>query len=152
MSTLTLEHTLEIAKPPQVVFDYLAHHPNHVKFVEQNLTCEQVSPGPMGVGTELKNTAKMFGALGGRIEEHFAVTAFDPPRLLSKASQEGSSFDTTDSFELAPSGDGTRLTMRVTVSTSSLAKRLLMGLMKPVVHGAMKKSTSTLKAILETKA
>lgn len=146
---MQLETSTEIRQPPERVFAYLAHHPNHVHLVEQNLSCEQVSDGPMGVGTKLKNTARMFGPLGGRIEEHFEVVAFEPGRRLSKASREGSSFETTDSFELSQTADGTAVRFVVTVTPRNVFQRALMAVMKPVVGRAMRDTLSKLKTILE---
>ncbi len=144
-----LESSTEIRQPPEQVFAYLAHHPNHVHIVEQNLSCEQVSEGPMGVGTRLKNTARMFGPLGGRIEEHFEVVGYEPGKLLSKASREGSSFETTDRFELTPSALGTQVRFVVTVSPRNVFQRALMAVMKPVVSRAMRDTLGKLKSILE---
>lgn len=146
---MQLETTTEIRQPAERVFAYLAHHPNHVHIVEQNLSCEQVSEGPMGVGTKLKNTARMFGALGGRIEEHFEVVAYEPGRKLSKSSRAGSSFETTDSFELSPTASGTSVRFVVTVTPHSFVQKALIAVMKPVVGRAMKDTLSKLKSILE---
>lgn len=146
---MQLETSTQIRQPPERVFTYLAHHPNHVHIVEQNLSCEQVSPGPMGVGTKLKNTARMFGKLGGRIEEHFEVVAFEPGRKLSKSSREGSSFETTDSFELTPTSEGTEVRFVVTVTPHNVFQRALMAVMKPVVSRAMRDTLAKLKSLLE---
>lgn len=146
---MQLEQTIDIAKSAEQIFAFLSHHPNHLKIVEQNLSCEQVTPGPMQVGTRVKNVARIFGPLGGRIEEHFEIVAFDPPRVLGKASREQSSFDTTDRFELTAIDGGTRVRFVVTASSPSVVKRALVVVMKPVLQGAMKKTLGKLKAIVE---
>ena len=143
---MLLEHTIEIRKSPEDVFAFLAHQPNHVQFVKENVASEQVSPGPMGVGTRLQNTARVFGRT---MVEKFEVVAFEPPRVLAKSSREGSSLETTDRFELTAIPGGTHIKFVVTGTPRTLGERLLIALMGPVVRRSMRRSLATLKAILE---
>ncbi len=147
---MLLEASTHIRQPVEKVFAFLAHHPNHARFVKQNLSCEQVSPGEMGVGTRVKNVARLFGSLGGRIEEHFEIVTFERPRKLGKSSREGSSFETTDLFELSEADGGTNVRFTVTVTPNNFFKRALVSMMKNTVHGAMKDSLASLKQILES--
>ena len=145
---MDLKESIEIRKPVEEVFAFLAHHPNHKLIVKQNVSCEQVTPGPMGVGTRVKNVANLVGSFG-RIEEFFEITEFDPPRVLAKASREGSSFETTDCFELRPTETGTEVTFVVTASAGSLGKKLVIALMKPLVKGSMADTLASLKSVVE---
>src|SRR5687767_6732767 len=101
---MLLEETITIARPAETVFAYLAKHENHAEFIEANVACEQVTPGLMAVGTKLKNEARIFGR---PMVEHFEVVRFEPGRVIEKASRGGSSFETTDRFELEPIGERT---------------------------------------------
>jgi len=147
---MDLTESIEIRKSPEEIFAFLAHHPNHKLIVKQNVSCEQVTPGPMGVGTRVKNVANLVGSFG-RIEEIFEVTEFDPPRVLAKASREGSSFDTTDRFELRATQAGTEVTFVVTAAATSFGKKLVIALMKPLVKGSMAGTLAALKSVVEAK-
>ena len=147
---MELEATTFIRQPAEKVFAFLAHHPNHARFVKQNRSSEQVSPGEMQLGTRVKNVAHLFGPLGGRIEEHFEIITFEPPRKLGKASREGSTFETTDCFELSPAEGGTNVRFVVTVTPVGFIKTAVASLMKPVVHRAMHDSLRSLKQLLES--
>lgn len=143
---MLLEETISIARPAPDVFAYLAEHANHAKFIEANVACEQTSPGPMGVGSTLKNEARIFGR---PMVEHFEVVRFEPDRVIEKASRGGSSFETTDRFELEPRGGGTEVRFVVTGRARHLGERLLFVVLKPVLRGSMRKALRRLKEILE---
>jgi carbon monoxide dehydrogenase subunit G len=141
-----LERSIEIRRSPEEIFAYLSKHANHVNFIEENVSCEQVSPGPMAVGTKLKNVAKVFGR---QMVENFEVITFEPPRVIAKSSRGGSSFETTDRFELTPNSDGTRVNLVITGTPRNLGERLLIALITPVLNRSMKKMLAKLKTILE---
>jgi hypothetical protein len=141
-----LEHTIDIARAPEEVFAYLARHENHVQFIEENVSCEQLTPGPPRQGAQLKNVARVFGR---DMVEHFEVIEFDPPRVLAKASRAGSSFETSDRFELRPEGEGTRLKMVVEASPRNLPERVIIALLQGTVRRSMHRTLPKLKSILE---
>lgn len=145
---MRLAASIQIARPPTSVFDYLAHHENHVDFVEENVRCEQIDPGPMAVGSRVKNVARI---MGREMVELFEVTAFERPWVIEKASRAGSSFETTDRFELSPRGDGTRVEMTVTGRARSVPERLLFVLLRPILLRSMRRCLGRLKRILEAR-
>jgi carbon monoxide dehydrogenase subunit G len=143
---MLLEETITIATRADDVFAYLAKHENHAEFIEANVSCEQTSSGPMGVGTTLKNEARI---VGRSMIEHFEVVRFEPGRVIEKASRGGSSFETTDRFELEPRGDATVVRFVVTGRARNVLERLLFVVLKPILRGSMRKALRRLKDILE---
>ncbi len=143
---MLLEREVEIARPPEEVFAFLAKHENHARFVVQNESSAQVSPGPMGVGTHVRNTARM---LGRPMVETFEVTAFEAPRVIAKRSLPGSTFQTTDRFELTPTASGTRVTMQVTGTPEGLGQRIVYPIIERVLARAMVDALARLREILE---
>jgi hypothetical protein len=145
---MLLEESIAIQKPADVVFAYIAKHEHHAEFIEANVSCEQVTPGPMGVGTKLKNEARL---LGRPMVEHFEVTRFEPGRVIEKGSRGGSSFETTDRFELDGRGDRTDVRFVVTGRARSLPERLLFVVLAPLLRRSMRKALVRLKEILESR-
>jgi carbon monoxide dehydrogenase subunit G len=144
-----LEHSIDINRDPTEVFAYLAQHSNHTQFIEENVSCEQVTPGPMGVGTRVKNVARVFGR---EMVEHFEVVEFVPPAVLAKASREGSSFETTDRFELTPQTQGTHVRMQVTGRHRTWLEALILAALAPTVRRSMRRTLAKLKELLEAQA
>ena len=140
---------IHVRRPPAVVFDFLATHSNHARFIVENVSSKQVSPGPMGLGTRVENVARV---MGRSMIEHFEIVEFDPPRVIGKASREGSTFETTDRFELRPEGDGTHVTITVTGTPKGVAQRLLLVVLAPVMTRSMQKALGMHKQILESEA
>jgi len=137
---------VEIRRPAKDIFEFLAKHENHTRFIKENVTSEQVTPGPMAVGTVVKNVAR---AMGQTMLEQFQITHFEPHKVLGKASMPGSSFDTTDRFDLTPTANGTRVQITVTGSPRHFGQRLMMLLIEPVMRRSMTKALGILKEILE---
>lgn len=146
---MRLVHTTIIGRPPQAVFGFLAVQENHTRFVRENVHSAQVSPGPMGLGSRLRNVARVFGR---EMVEHFEVVAFEPPRRLGKVSLPGSTIQTSDDFLLEPvgsEGQATSVTFTVTATPRTVFEALLIRAMTPVVSRSMTVSLGLLKELLE---
>lgn len=144
---MRLQQSIHIRRAPEDVFAYLAQHSNHAKFIEENSACEQLTPGPMQIGTRVKNVARV---LGREMVEEFEIVAFQPPNVLGKSSCEGSRFRTTDRFELASRDGGTEVTLLVTGEFRTLGERVLLTCLSPIVRRSLRRSLARLKDILET--
>lgn len=143
---MLLRHEIEIRRSPDAVFTFLAAHENHAKFVVQNESSRQVSEGPMGVGARVQNTARM---LGRPMVETFEVTAFEAPRVIAKRSLPGSTFVTTDRFEISSTPGGARVVMEVTGEPVGLGQRLVYPIIERVLDRAMVDALKRLKALVE---
>ncbi len=80
MPTITVEHELEIRRPAGEVFDFLSDHAHLPAWTAGIKRAARTSPGPVGVGTTYRVTAKM---LGRRVRSTYEVTAYEPERLLA---------------------------------------------------------------------
>lgn len=97
-----LEETVFIARPPEVVFDYLSNADNLAVWGSSVVQAEQVGTNPVGVGTRSRGTSKI---LGRRFEWTTEVIEFDPPRRVSFRSVEGKlSFTVTNVLEPVDGG------------------------------------------------
>lgn len=143
---MLLKHEIEIGRSPDVVFAFLAKHENHAKFVVQNETSRQVSDGPMGVGARVQNTARM---LGRPMVETFEITEFTAPRVIAKKSLPGSTFVTTDRFDLTATTNGTRVSMEVTGTPMGLGQKIVYPIISRVLDRAMVDALARLKSLVE---
>jgi hypothetical protein len=97
-----------IDRPPDVVFQFIAveHVQNHPRW-DPKMELEQVSDGPLGVGTIVRRRHTHAGSL---TEGTMECVEFDPPRALGWLIRDGAlEMHARTTFE--PQGlDGTRLT------------------------------------------
>lgn len=140
---------VEIARAPEDVFAFLTVHENHKRFIVENVSSEQVTPGPLRVGARVENRARV---MGGEMIERFEITHLEPPRLLAKSSLPGSTFATTDRFELTPTQRGTRVKLTVTGAPRGLAQRAMMLVIEPLMRRSVRKALARLAEILEASA
>lgn len=137
--------TREVGAPADEVFAFLAHHPNHAQIFAENVSSRQVTDGPMGVGTRVENQARV---MGKSMVERFEITDFEPPRLIGKASRSGSTFETTDRFELEPLGDRTRVTVTVTGTPAHVGQRLMFVVLSPIMRRSLEKALAQLDRLV----
>ncbi len=76
---LTYEARVEIDRPADQVFMFLARYHEHFGWVGSVLAVEKVTPGAVGPGTRFKETVKF-----GRFENQvfWEVTVYEPPERL----------------------------------------------------------------------
>jgi len=104
-----VEHSVFIAQPPAVVFDYLTRAENLPVWDSSIVQAEQVGTAPVAVGTRAQGTSKI---LGRRFQWTSEVTELDPPRRVSYRSVEGKlAFTVTNTVE--PADGGTQYTFRL---------------------------------------
>ncbi|WP_186382938.1 SRPBCC family protein, partial [Amycolatopsis rhizosphaerae] len=89
--TMQFDNTLTINAPVSEVFAYLAHPENLPRWNYALDHTEQTSPGPIGVGSTYRQTR----TLPRPAEEHFRITEYDPPNLLTAKGDFGPFAGTT---------------------------------------------------------
>jgi len=110
-----IENVIEIARTPEDVFDYLSNLGNEVHWNPDCLSMEQLTEGPVRVGTRFRARWKQGPAIFPE------VTAYERPR--SWTYENGGSIACVMDITLVPtSSGGTRLTSRGTWSANGLAK------------------------------
>jgi len=101
-----LEQTFIVRRPPDAVFDYVTNAANLAAWQTSKTYVEQLTPGPPGLGTRIRERTKP--RFGKEFEQVVEFTGFDRPRLLHTHIVEGPlPVDGTWTFD--PEGDGTRV-------------------------------------------
>jgi Polyketide cyclase / dehydrase and lipid transport len=136
-------NTIDIAVEPSHVYAYLAdleHNPEWNWAIEST---EKVTPGPIGVGTRYRQTR----SVPRPGVEMLELTGLDPLRRIEVTGKLGP-FDARLTYELAPSGSGTRLT-----NTADLEPPRPLGFVGGLFGGQIRASVAenlgTLKMVLE---
>ena len=141
----TFQNTVTIRRAVEDVFAFLADFENIPTWNYAIVETKKTSPGPVGVGT----TYRQIRSIPDRREEGFEVTAFEPTSRLEVHGDIGR-FVATISYQLTPTGDGTRLTNAVDLKPSSGVLRLLAPLAAFRVKPAVAANLEKLKEVLET--
>ncbi|MFI8371541.1 SRPBCC family protein [Streptomyces sp. NPDC085466] len=120
------EATVEVDRPVDEVFAYLADGRNDPKFSPRVLRIERIPEGPTAVGTVFRSTVKDAGMKTART---FRITAFEPPRTLRWAEESKNLVTATrGGYDLEPLPDGrTRVRVHNVLEGHGLGK-LLVGL------------------------
>jgi carbon monoxide dehydrogenase subunit G len=103
------EATTVIARPIEEVFAFLADGENDVKFSPRVQEIRKLTDGPIGVGTRFASTVKDAGMTTKR---EFELTEFVVPTRIRWAERSKNAVTATvGGYDLAPDGDGTRVTI-----------------------------------------
>jgi carbon monoxide dehydrogenase subunit G len=106
-----------IEAPPEAVFDYLADARNEPAWLPGARSVTKATDGPVGLHTRFEGEY----ARAGKVD--LELVRFERPRALTiRAHSRMLDFD--DAVELAPDGNGTRLTARLTGSPTGLMRVL----------------------------
>jgi hypothetical protein len=122
--------TKRIAAPVETVFDVasdLARAAEHIRGIEK---IELLTPGPVGVGTQWRETRKMMGREDIQTLE---ITAFDRPRSYRVGCEScGAYFETT--FRFAPAADSPANATDLALDIRCEARSLFAKLMSPITN------------------
>lgn len=139
------EVSIDIAAPPERVFRYLADFARHGEWSMSVTTLEQITPGPVGVGTEFKSTE----TLPQKFVSFARITALDAPALVAWESTDHQVFRTSWELEIRPTAGGTHLVQRVTFHPISEFGKEFLSVRNLQVEPENLKSLARLKQILE---
>jgi uncharacterized protein YndB with AHSA1/START domain len=136
--------SLVIRRPSEDVFAFVSNYQNSPRWVSGELRHTKVSPGPIGIGTEIRTAGR---TLGLRIEATRIVTAYEPSRKYAfKSDYQRMPITTTFLFE--PMADGTHLTVVVDGEPTGLFKAtapFVLGAIRQQFEGDLRR----LKTLLE---
>lgn len=146
MSVHTNEHTIEIARPAPHVFAHLAASERRQRWMSALKQSEQVSEGPLGLGTRFRD---VFEDHGQRFEIDAEIVGWEPhERLVIEL--KASAFESTVTQLLEPGENGgTRLTTRMATEYKSALARLMAGVVTGHAQKQLEEDLVTLKEILE---
>src|SRR4029450_10022058 len=137
-------NTITIKRRPDEVFAFLAHLENVPRWNYAIAETRKITDGPVGVGYRYRQTR----TIPTRSEEAFAITEFEPVRILSIGGGLGP-FDGEVRYLLEPLGNAT-VPPNTTPLPPSGPLRLVAPLAAPRVKAAVAANLDTLKQILET--
>jgi len=139
-----IEGEIIIARPPEIVFDFVADERNEPRFNPQMLRAEQITPGPIGLGTRFRaETASRGRTLGMVIE----FTTFERPRRLA-SSTHMSGMDVQGTLTFDPVPKGTRMRWQWELAPRGFV-RLLTPLVGPMGRRQEEAIWAGLKRVLE---
>lgn len=145
MSVHTNEHTVEIARPAPHVFAYLAASDRRQRWMAALKESEQVSDGPVGLGTRFRD---VFEDHGQRFEIDAEIVEWEPhDRLALRLT--ASAFESTVTQVLEPADGTTRLTTRMETEYKSALARLMAGVVTGHAQKQLEDDLARLKEILE---
>jgi carbon monoxide dehydrogenase subunit G len=132
---------VEIAKPPEDVFDYLADMRNEPKWLPGASDVRLVSEGAVGPGSKFEGTYARAGTV------HCTVSEYERPnRLTIHGEAKGMSFD--DTIALEATGGGTRLAAVMRTQPKGLFK-LVAPMMGRVIDKQFQSNWEKLRTVLE---
>jgi hypothetical protein len=97
---------IEIQKPPDAVFEFLANVPNAPQPEGSPVALEMTTPGPPGLGSQYREVVRMLPFYHGEFRNEYTV--FEPPWVL-EIDWTGPAMSGRDRYELAESPKGTTL-------------------------------------------
>jgi len=148
---LSFTSTRTICATPEDVFEALTNLDRLRSWMPNLVAIESLTEGPVRVGSQWKETRKMFGK---EASELFEVTKFEPPERLglfvdgSKGTTGHGAFHFT--YDLTPSDQGTELVMNTTIDIGeNWFIRQVGKLMSGTFKGACERDLDALKQHLE---
>lgn len=121
-----IEGEIVIRRPVEDVFDFVADERNEPRFNPRMRRAEQISEGPIGVGSRFR--AEMV-SMGRTVEMVIEFTGFERPRRLA-SSTHMSSMDIQYTLTFEPVPEGTRMRW-----SGDLEPRGTLKLLGPMVAG-----------------
>jgi uncharacterized membrane protein len=115
-----IEGEIVINRPTDVVFDFVADERNEPRFNPQMRRVEQISAGPIGLGTQFRAETL---SRGRTVEMVIEFTSFDRPRRLSSATHM-SAMEMIGTLTFDPVPGGTRMRWSWNVGPHGLLKLL----------------------------
>ncbi len=104
---MRFQETFSVARPPEVVFDYVTNPDNLSAWQPVNRGIEPLTDGPPGLGSRFRERLKP--PASREFEQITEFVAFDRPRLLKVHVVEGP-VPVDGTWAFAPEGAGTRVT------------------------------------------
>jgi uncharacterized protein YndB with AHSA1/START domain len=103
---MRIEQVFDVARAPEIVFDYLTNPANLAAWQTSKTSVEQLTDGPPGLGTRVRERTKPPGAR--EFEQIVEFTEFDRPRRVHVHIAEGP-YPIDGTWSFASADDGTRV-------------------------------------------
>jgi uncharacterized protein YndB with AHSA1/START domain len=143
---IDLTTTLELDRPPEEVFAFVADHRNAPRWQGGLHEVRRLTDGPLGVGTE-HEFVRLFA--GRRVASRNRFVEFEPGRFVRFEFGEGGWIHGTASYRALPGDDGgCRLESRMAFHVRGPG-RLVEPLLARVLARDVRRDDARLKALLE---
>jgi len=127
MPTITVSKQFESS--PETAYDTVSDFPNAANFVDGIIKVEMLTPGPVAVGTRVRETRIM---MGREATEEMEVTIMDRPNLfVAEAFSHGTQYVT--SYTIEPSGAGTNVTLEFKATPKTFMAKVLAALFSRMI-------------------
>ena len=103
---MRIEQTFRVGRPPEEVFDYLTDPAHLAEWQTSKTHVEQVTPGPVGLGTRVRERTKPPRAK--EFEQLVEFTTFDRPRRVHVHVVEGP-YPVDGTWDFTAEDGGTRV-------------------------------------------
>ena len=145
---LEVRASIDIDRPPDVVFDYIADMANNPRWQKGMQECRWTSEPPLRLGSTYDQEAKF---LGKAIVSSFEVSEFEPGRRI-RIRTTGGSMPIDVTREVVPREDGQSQVKAIVRGDSSGLFRLAEPFMKLLVGSSVRGDYRRLKELLEADA
>ena len=140
------EVSIDIAVPIEAVFRYLSDFQRHKEWSVGVAELEQLTAGPVGVGSEFKASEKV----PFKLTSFSRIAALDPPKRVAWEAWDNRAMRVQWEFDLSPRDGGTHVVERGRFQPSSILGSVMLALMrKRQIPGENRQSLGRIKAILE---
>jgi uncharacterized protein YndB with AHSA1/START domain len=138
------ERSTDIAKPPEAVFPYLFETDKVPQWTTGLHGYERLDDGALGQGSKFRENLEVSGQ---KIDAELEITSYDPPHR-AETRTEIRGIDVISTYELTPSGPGTRLTQTVEAKGGGLKGRVLIPVIQPHLEKKLDADLAALTALL----
>jgi uncharacterized membrane protein len=142
------ETSIDIVAPPEEVYRYLADFGRHAEWSMSVVKLEQVTPGPVGVGTEFRASE----SLPQELVSFARITALDEPTLIGWESTDYQVFRTRWTMAFNRRKGGTHLVQSVHFEPIGTLGEQILLMRKEQVPAENQQSLERMKDILEAKS
>ena len=138
-----VEVSVDIDRPASEVFDYLNEVSNSPKWLKSAVSCMWTTDPPVRVESRYEQVAQF---MGKEMCTSYDVVAYEPGRLITVKSGEGSSFSLTMTRQVDPiDDDKCRLVATVEIESGQMTPAP----MRAMMARNMKRDYRSLKRLLE---
>ena len=145
---ITLQESIEINRSVKEVYDYIVNVENAPKWQPAVIEVKRLTEGPIRVGTQFKEVAKMMGRQFNTICE---ITELEVERRFAFKGTSSGPFDYEALYTLEPTGNATRLNIVGKMRAKGLWKFL-----EPIFKAEVKKESRQevlrMKSVIETRS
>ena len=111
---------IEIARPIEVVFDYVADETNEPRYNSDMVHCRKVTRGPIGIGTRYEAVMKNTGPTPMTVE----LTGYERPLRLESAADIPGTMNIRGAMTFRPTAGGTLMSWEWEVEPHGCMKLL----------------------------